>query len=84
MRGERPHYEDGDYYCSVCGEPWDTYGVRTALKGEVSDMTKEEAEKFMKGKGCPCCPSRLRDRDLLRQSITPDVEEEPEYPEPEE
>ena len=52
---KRPRYHDGDYFCSVCGEPWDAYGVRIALKGEVSDMTKEEAEKFMAGKGCPSC-----------------------------
>ena len=58
----RPKYHDGDYFCSVCGEPWDAYGVRIALKGEVSDMTKKEAERFMKGKGCPSCPSRLRRR----------------------
>lgn len=56
----RPHYSDGDYWCPACGEPWDAYGVRMALKGEVSDMTKGEAEKFMQGNGCPCCPTRLR------------------------
>jgi hypothetical protein len=52
---EEPYYEDGDYYCNRCGEPWDAYGVRTALRGEASDMTREEAEKFMRGEGCPCC-----------------------------
>jgi len=56
VKGEHPDYWDGDYICSVCGEPWEAYGVRLALKGEESDMTKEEAEKFMKGLGCPCCP----------------------------
>jgi hypothetical protein len=38
-----------DVYCAVCGEPWDYMGV---LDG---DMTKEEARKFLKGKGCPAC-----------------------------
>ncbi|MCR6692505.1 MAG: hypothetical protein MRT15_08945 [archaeon YNP-LCB-003-016] len=61
-RGKHPYYENGDYYCSVCGEPWDAYGVRVALKGGVGDMTREEAERFMKGLGCPCCPSRLHRR----------------------
>jgi hypothetical protein len=55
-KGKHPYYEDGDYYCSVCGEPWDAYGVHIALKGEISDMTKDEAERFIKGEGCPCCP----------------------------
>jgi hypothetical protein len=49
------YYEDGDYFCAKCGEPWDAYGVRIALKGAVSDMTKEEAERFMNAEGCPCC-----------------------------
>lgn len=54
-KGKEPFYEDGDYYCSVCGEPWDAYGVHLALRGKPSDMTKKEAEIFMKGLGCPCC-----------------------------
>jgi len=57
---KRPYYYDGDYYCNRCGEPWDAYGVRMALKGKVSDMTPEEASDFMEGKGCPCCETRLK------------------------
>jgi len=65
----RPEYFDGDYYCGVCGEPWDAYGVRLALKGKVSDMTKEEAERFMKGLGCPCCPKDKRLCEEKREAI---------------
>jgi hypothetical protein len=54
-KAKEPYYEDGDYYCPICGEPWDAHGVWLALKGKPSDMTKEEAEKFMNGEGCPCC-----------------------------
>ena len=39
----------GDVYCAICGEPWDYYGAKHG------DMEPEEFEKFMKGKGCPCC-----------------------------
>lgn len=39
----------GDVICRRCGEPWDYYGARHG------DMTKEEYEDMMKGKGCPCC-----------------------------
>jgi len=38
-----------DILCSVCGEPWDGYGVRHG------DMTPAEARKFLAGQGCPCC-----------------------------
>jgi hypothetical protein len=55
-KATEPYYEDGDYYCNKCGEPWDAKGVKMALKGETSDMTKEEAEKFIRGEGCPSCP----------------------------
>jgi len=40
----------GDIVCAICGEPWDSYGIRHG------DMTPEEAQKFLQGKGCPCCP----------------------------
>lgn len=39
----------GDILCAKCGEPWDSYGVREG------DMTKEEAARFRRGEGCPCC-----------------------------
>lgn len=38
-----------DVYCRVCGEPWDYYGVKHG------DMTPEEAERFLRGEGCPSC-----------------------------
>jgi len=44
-----PAYYDHDYICNVCGELWDSYGIRNG------DMTKQEAEDFFKGKGCPSC-----------------------------
>jgi hypothetical protein len=52
---DKPYLYDGDYYCPKCGEPWDAYGVKLALKGEVSDMTREDALRFMRGEGCPVC-----------------------------
>lgn len=47
----------GDVYCRKCGEPWDIGGVLPALCGreDEADMTKEEAEKLVRGEGCPCC-----------------------------
>lgn len=39
----------GDIRCRMCGEPWDSYGVRNG------DMTEAEAEKFLAGEGCPSC-----------------------------
>jgi len=38
-----------DIYCKRCGEPWDAWGARH------SDMTPEEYQRMMAGKGCPCC-----------------------------
>jgi len=54
----------GDVYCKVCGEPWDIAGVLPALHGreDEADMTKEEAEMLLSGKGCPCCKGKPRDR----------------------
>lgn len=53
----------GDVHCRVCGEPWDIAGVLPALNGreEEADMTREEAEKLMKGLGCPSCKGKPRD-----------------------
>lgn len=39
-----------DVRCAKCGEPWDYYGVR-----HYEDMTPDEAERFLRGEGCPCC-----------------------------
>jgi len=38
-----------DLTCAKCAEPWDAYGVRNG------DMEPEEAKRFLKGEGCPCC-----------------------------
>ena len=38
-----------DILCSVCGEPWDAYGVGHG------DMTPDEKERFLAGRGCPAC-----------------------------
>jgi hypothetical protein len=39
----------GDILCAKCAEPWDAYGVRHG------DMSRQEADKFSRGKGCPIC-----------------------------
>ena len=61
LETQRPKYHDGDYICNRCREPWDAWGVRASLRGEVSDMTLIEARRFMAGRGCPCCERRLKD-----------------------
>lgn len=43
-----------DIYCKKCGEPWDLAEIIDALNRR-GDMTKEEAEKILRGEGCPCC-----------------------------
>jgi hypothetical protein len=53
-----PETHGSDYICPVCGEPWDITGVLDGLKGK-GDMSKEEAEMFLNGWGCPCCKSNL-------------------------
>ena len=59
-----PEEIDGDYICPVCNEPWDRAGVREG------DMTKEEAELFLNGWGCPCCASNIPKRiDDIRDSL---------------
>ena len=66
-KAKRPFRWWGDYYCNVCGEPWDIYGVRLALRGERhADMTKEEAERFKRGEGCPDCKGKP-DRSLFEE-----------------
>lgn len=39
-----------DIHCARCGEPWDAHGVR-----EHTDMYPSEAERFLRGEGCPHC-----------------------------
>ena len=38
-----------DMLCQRCGEPWDLYGV------QHGDMTPEERDRFLAGRGCPSC-----------------------------
>jgi len=51
-----------DIYCKVCGEPWDVSGVLAAIYGREADMSKAEAEKLLKGEGCPCCHGKPKDK----------------------
>jgi len=45
-----------DIRCAKCGEPWDSYGAAPANCADGhGDMTPEEARRFSKGEGCPCC-----------------------------
>lgn len=37
-----------DLLCERCGEPWDQYHVR-------HEMTPQERNTFLDGKGCPSC-----------------------------
>jgi len=43
----------GDVFCRKCGEPWDSFGI-TRAEGE-GDLTAREAERFLRGEGCPSC-----------------------------
>ena len=55
-----PEVLGSDYICPVCGEPWDRRGVIDGLKGRKDgDMTKEEAELFLNGWGCPACKNNI-------------------------
>jgi hypothetical protein len=48
----------GDVICAKCAEPWDSYslqkGIYTDPEGH-GDLTQDEAERFLKGEGCPSC-----------------------------
>ena len=45
-----------DVYCAKCGEPWDGYSLQPGIyENGDGDLTKEEAERFRRGEGCPCC-----------------------------
>ena len=52
-----------DILCSICGEPWDAYGVRQG------DMTPVEARKFLSGQGCPGCEFGDRLSPLSRHRV---------------
>ena len=49
-RNKPPVYYDKDYHCSICGEPWDSYGLKHRL-----DFSSEQVEQFHKGLGCLAC-----------------------------
>lgn len=53
VRLGKPVRFNDDYVCNVCGELWDVKGVVREI-----DMTKEEKERFLAGKGCPVCRGR--------------------------
>lgn len=54
--GKRPYYNERDYCCSVCGEPWGQYGVKESFRTNGDGaMIASDARKFMDGKGCPSC-----------------------------
>jgi hypothetical protein len=58
-----PEVLGSDYICPICGEPWDIRGVIDGFKGKKDgDMSKEEAELFLNGWGCPCCKSNIPHR----------------------
>lgn len=40
----------GDVICRKCGEPWDWYGIY-----HHEDMDVVDANRFIKGQGCPSC-----------------------------
>ena len=52
VKGRRPYYDsfNKDYHCSICWEPYGSYGVR-----HHTDMNYDEATRFLQGLGCPAC-----------------------------
>ena len=46
----------GDIICKCCGEPWEYDYV-------YHDMTEQERENFMRGRGCPCCKGKSDGQD---------------------
>lgn len=53
-----------DIRCRNCQEPWDSYGVL-----HEEDMTKEEKELFLQGKGCPSCNFGQKKQTLLADAV---------------
>jgi len=56
--GKRPYYNsrETDYCCSICGEPYNYFGIRESLRfNGDGEMTLGDVKKFMEGKGCPSC-----------------------------
>jgi len=59
--GRRPpitNHKYEDFICRGCGEAWTWEAVWSALMGEPSELTREQAEQFMRGLGCPKCRER--------------------------
>jgi len=45
-----------DVLCAKCGEPWEAYSLQPGIYNSGDgDLTKVEAERFLRGEGCPCC-----------------------------
>jgi hypothetical protein len=44
-----------DVTCGQCGEPWEYYYL-------THELPKDEKEKILSGKGCPCCSFGESDR----------------------
>ena len=65
-----PEEVDGDFICPICNEPWGRAGVLDGLREKDGDMSREEAELFLNGWGCPCCASNIPNRiDDIRYSL---------------
>jgi hypothetical protein len=52
-----------DILCTVCGEPWDAYGVTHG------DMLAWQAKLFRAGAGCPSCKGELPELPFEPESI---------------
>jgi len=75
----------GDIFCRKCGEPWDSYGVHASLRDD-GDMSPDEARRFLRGEGCPCCDLGKKlpegvDKDTAEgaflRSVTEETDEDP-------
>lgn len=47
-----------DVRCAKCGEPQDSYSLQPGIYSDPEghgDLTREEAERFLRGEGCPHC-----------------------------
>lgn len=45
-----------DILCAKCGEPQESYSLQAGIyKSGEGDLTQEEAERFLRGEGCPHC-----------------------------
>jgi len=47
-RGNNPFYFDSDYFCSLCGEPWDKHHIK-------HELTPHQRKQFFDGNGCQAC-----------------------------